>query len=146
MRGGRRRPHHADGRNRDVGEVQIAGKGDRHQEQRARPDQVGADGIGGNPQFGVELQPIDFAKVAEACGAAGFTIEEPKHAESVLRKALNHDGPAVVQAVVDANEPPLPGNINSKQALHFAEAIARGEKNGGDIVKTVLKDKVREVI
>ena len=99
-----------------------------------------------NPQFGVELQPIDFAKVAEACGAAGFTIEEPKHAESVLRKALNHDGPAVVQAVVDANEPPLPGNINSKQALHFAEAIARGEKNGGDIVKTVLKDKVREVI
>ena len=99
-----------------------------------------------NPQFGVELQPIDFAKVAEACGAAGFTIEEPKHAESILRKALNHDGPAVVQAVVDANEPPLPGNINSKQALHFAEAIARGEKNGGDIVKTVLKDKVREVI
>ena len=99
-----------------------------------------------NPQFGVELQPIDFAKVAEACGAAGFTIEEPKHAESVLRKALHHDGPAVVQAVVDANEPPLPGNINSKQALHFAEAIARGEKNGGDIVKTVLKDKVREVI
>ena len=99
-----------------------------------------------NPQFGVELQPIDFAKVAEACGAAGFTIEEPKHAESILRKALHHDGPAVVQAVVDANEPPLPGNINSKQALHFAEAIARGEKNGGDIVKTVLKDKVREVI
>jgi hypothetical protein len=51
-----------------------------------------------------------------------------------------------VQAVVDPNEPPLPGNINSKQALHFAEAILRGEKNGGDIVKTVLKDKVREVI
>ena len=99
-----------------------------------------------NPQFGVELQPIDFAQVAEACGAAGFTIEDPKHAESILRKALNHAGPAVVQAVVDANEPPLPGNINSKQALHFAEAILRGEKNGGDILKTVLEDKVREVI
>ncbi len=99
-----------------------------------------------NPQFGVELQPIDFAQVAEACGAAGFTIEDPKHAESVLRKALHHDGPAVVQAVVDPNEPPLPGNINSKQALHFAEALLRGEKNGGDIVKTILKNKVREVI
>lgn len=99
-----------------------------------------------NPQFGVELQPIDFAQVAEACGAAGFTIEDPKHAESVLRKALHHDGPAVVQAVVDPNEPPLPGNINSKQALHFAAALLRGEKNGGDIVKTVLKNKVREVI
>src|SRR5207244_6935756 len=26
----------------------------------------------GNPQFGVDLQPIDFAKFAQACGAAGF--------------------------------------------------------------------------
>ena len=29
----------------------------------------------GNPQFGVELQPIDFAGFARTCGAAGFTIE-----------------------------------------------------------------------
>ncbi len=40
------------------------------------------------------------------------------------------------QAVVDPNEPPLPGNINSKQALHFAEAIVRGDKHGYDIIKT----------
>jgi pyruvate dehydrogenase (quinone) len=99
-----------------------------------------------NPQYGVDLQPIDFAKVAEACGAAGFRLEDPKHADSVLRKALQHDGPAVVEAVVDPNEPPLPGNITSKQAMHFAEALLRGEKDGGDIVKTVLKNKVREVI
>jgi len=52
----------------------------------------------------------------------------------------------VVQAVVDPNEPPLPGNINSKQALHFAEAIVRGEKHGLAIIKTILKDKVREVV
>ena len=29
----------------------------------------------GNPEFGVDLQPIDFAGVAMNCGAAGFTIE-----------------------------------------------------------------------
>ncbi|WP_040666409.1 thiamine pyrophosphate-dependent enzyme, partial [Nitrolancea hollandica] len=29
----------------------------------------------GSPQFGVELQPIDFAAYARACGAAGFTLE-----------------------------------------------------------------------
>ena len=100
----------------------------------------------GNPQFGVELQPIDFAAYARACGAAGFTIEEPSSAESILREALSTEGPAVVEAVVDPNEPPLPGNITMKQALHFAEALLRGEKDALEIIKTVVEDKVREVI
>jgi len=100
----------------------------------------------GNPQFGVELQPIDFAAFARACGAGGFTIEKPEEAESVLREALAYDGPAVVQAVVDPNEPPLPGNITMKQALKFAEALLRGEKDRWEIIKTVVEDKIREVI
>ncbi len=102
--------------------------------------------MGGNPQFGVELQPIDFAAYARACGAGAFTIEHPDRAEAQLRQALAHPGPAVVQAVVDANEPPLPGNISAEQALLFAKALARGEKDRWDIIKTVLKDKVREVV
>jgi len=100
----------------------------------------------GNPEYGVELQPIDFAAYAKACGAAGFTIEKPKEATSVLREALDHPGPAVIQAVVDPNEPPFPGKITTKQALHFAEALARGERKRWDIIKTVLEDKVREVV
>ena len=100
----------------------------------------------GNPQFGVELQPIDFAAFARACGAGGFTIEKPEEAEGVLREALQYDGPAVVQAVVDPNEPPLPGNITMKQSLKFAEALLRGEKDRWKIIKTVVKDKIREVI
>ena len=100
----------------------------------------------GNPQFGVQLQPIDFAAFARACGAGGFTIEKPEEVESVLREALAYDGPAVVQAAVDPNEPPLPGNITMKQALKFAEALLRGEKDRWEIIKTVVVDKIREVI
>ena len=100
----------------------------------------------GNPEYGVELQPIDFAAYAQACGAGGFTIERPKDAASVLRAALEYPGPAVVQAVVDPNEPPFPGKISTKQALHFAEALARGERDRWEIIKTVLEDKVREVV
>ena len=100
----------------------------------------------GNPEFGVELQPIDFAGYAKNCGAAGYTIEEPGQAEAVLREALAHPGPAVIQAVVDPNEPPMPGKISTEMALHFGEALAKGERNRWDIIKTVLKDKVREVI
>ncbi len=100
----------------------------------------------GNPQYGVDLQPIDFEAYAKACGAGGFTIEKPQDAEKVLKAALEYPGPAVVQAVVDANEPPMPGKITTKQALHFAEALARGEKDRWDIIKTVVEDRVREVI
>jgi pyruvate dehydrogenase (quinone)/pyruvate oxidase len=34
----------------------------------------------GNPEYGCELQPIDFARFAEACGATGLTIEVPSAA------------------------------------------------------------------
>jgi pyruvate dehydrogenase (quinone) len=99
-----------------------------------------------NPSFGVELQPIDFAGYARCCGAGGFTIDDPKNAESILRQALAHPGPAVIEAVVDPNEPPLPGNISAEQALHFAEALGKGEKDRWKIIRTVLEDKVREVV
>jgi pyruvate dehydrogenase (quinone) len=99
-----------------------------------------------NPEFGVDLQPIDFAMYAQAVGAAGFSINDPKDAESTLRRALEHDGPAVVEAVVDKNEPPLPGHIKLNQAVHFAEALLKGEKYAKEIVKTIAEDKVREII
>jgi pyruvate dehydrogenase (quinone) len=100
----------------------------------------------GNPEFGVDLQPIDFAGIAMNCGAAGFTIERPEQAEDILRQALAHDGPAVVQAVVDPNEPPMPGNVSTDQFIKFSEALIKGQKDGWNILKTVMKDKVREVI
>ena len=32
----------------------------------------------GNPEYGCELQPIDFVKFAEACGGRGFRCERPE--------------------------------------------------------------------
>ena len=100
----------------------------------------------GNPQFGVQLQPIDFAGIARACGAPGYTVDDPKKVRDVLREAFAQPGPALVEAVVDATEPPMPGKIKMTQALHFAEALARGQKDRWDIIKTVIEDKVREVV
>jgi pyruvate dehydrogenase (quinone) len=100
----------------------------------------------GNPEFGVQLQPIDFAGFARNCGAAGYTLEHPDDAESILREALAHPGPAVVQAVVDPTEPPMPGKMTTEQAWHFVEALARGQADRWEILKTVAKNTIREVI
>ena len=102
--------------------------------------------LGGNPEFGVELQPIDFAAVAMGCGAAGFTVERPEDVAPTLQRALDHPGPAVVQAAVDPNEPPLPGHVTTEQALHFAKALARGQKDAWKVIKTVAEDNIREVV
>ncbi len=100
----------------------------------------------GNPEFGVELQPIEFAKAAEAFGLRGYTINRPEEAEGVLKAALDHDGPTLVQAVVDPNEPPMPGKITTEQAYKFVKSLARGQKDAMKIIKDVGEDKIREVI
>jgi pyruvate dehydrogenase (quinone) len=100
----------------------------------------------GTPQYGVELEPIDFAAFARACGAGGFTVEDPAQLSSVLRRAFDHPGPAIVEAVIDPNEPPMPGKITTKQAWNFAESLLKGERGGWETFKTVAKDTVREVI
>jgi pyruvate dehydrogenase (quinone) len=100
----------------------------------------------GNPEFGVELQPIDFALVARACGIRGFTLDHPGQAQAVLAEAFALPGPALIEAVVDPNEPPMPGQITTRQALNFAKALVRGEKDALAVVKDVIADKVREVI
>ena len=100
----------------------------------------------GNPHFGVALQPIDFAAFARACGATGVTLTEAGEAEAVLREAFAAPGPALVEAVIDPNEPPMPGKITTDQALKFSEAMMRGDKDAWKIIKTVVEDRIREVV
>jgi pyruvate dehydrogenase (quinone)/pyruvate oxidase len=100
----------------------------------------------GNPEFGCELQPIDFAEVARACGGHGFTIEDPAHCRDVLREALDAPGPAVIQAVVDPHEPPMPPKATLKQMTHFARSLAKGTPHRRKIALTVASDTVREMV
>ncbi|HEX7969805.1 MAG TPA: thiamine pyrophosphate-dependent enzyme [Stellaceae bacterium] len=100
----------------------------------------------GNPEYGCDLQPIDFAAFARACGAQGFVIERPEECGRVLDQALNAPGPVVIEAIVDQNEPPMPPKIKAEQALHLAESLARGTPNRGKIALTIASDTVRELV
>jgi pyruvate dehydrogenase (quinone) len=100
----------------------------------------------GNPTFGVELQPIDFVGVARACGVPAYALDRASHADGVVAEAMAIEGPALIEATVDPNEPPMPGHITTAQALHFAKALARGDEHRFTIIKTLIADKVREVV
>ncbi len=100
----------------------------------------------GNPEFGCDLQPIDYAAFARACGATGYRVEDPADCGRVLDEALATKGPVIIDAIVDPHEPPLPPKITRDQAVHFAEALVRGTPNREKIALTALSDVVRELV
>jgi pyruvate dehydrogenase (quinone)/pyruvate oxidase len=100
----------------------------------------------GNPEYGCDLHPIDFAAFARACGGTGFTIEDPAECGRTLDLALAHPGPVLIEAIVDPFEPPMPAKVTPAQAAKFGESLLRGEPNREKIALTVLKDKVKELI
>lgn len=100
----------------------------------------------GNPEYGCELENIDFAAFATACGATGFTIDDPTQCAEILDRALAIPGPVIVEAIVDPLEPPLPPKVTVDQATKLAQSLVRGEPNRERIALTILSDQVRELI
>jgi pyruvate dehydrogenase (quinone)/pyruvate oxidase len=100
----------------------------------------------GNPEFGVDLYPIDFVKVAEACGAAGIRIENPKRCKDQLKEALAIDGPVVIECITDPNEPPMPPKATKAEMKHLAQALARGERDRIRISLTIGRQAMDEFL
>jgi pyruvate dehydrogenase (quinone)/pyruvate oxidase len=99
----------------------------------------------GNPQYGVELAPVDFVKVAEACGLRGVRIEDPTRVGDQLEEALAAEGPALIEAVVDPNDMPMTPTINPEHAKGLAWGLARGEPNRERIALTMSRVLAREM-
>jgi pyruvate dehydrogenase (quinone)/pyruvate oxidase len=100
----------------------------------------------GNPEFACDLQPIDFVGVARACGAQGYSIEDPAECAATLKQALATPGPVLIEALVDPNEPPMPPKATLRQVTHLAESLARGTPDRGRIARTIASDVIRELV
>src|SRR5579862_7404211 len=100
----------------------------------------------GNPEYGCDLNPIDFTAFAKACGGAGFRIEDPATCGAILDQALAVNGPVIIEAVVDPHEPPMPPKVTAEQAEKLAKALAKGTANRKEIMLTIASDKVRELV
>jgi pyruvate dehydrogenase (quinone) len=100
----------------------------------------------GNPEYEVALHPIDFVKFAEACGGVGFRCERPDEVRPALEAAFSVNKPAIVEAVVDPFEPPMPASVTPRQAINLAESLVRGQPDGGKIIKSIFKDRIKELV
>lgn len=85
--------------------------------------------------FGTDLVNPHFAKLAESADIFGVRVEKPEELRPALTKALAHDGPALIEVVVNRQELSMPPTIDFEQALGFSLYMIRAVLSGrGDEV------------
>jgi pyruvate dehydrogenase (quinone) len=97
----------------------------------------------GNPEYECDLQPIDFAKVAEAMGMTGLRISSPAECRSTLETAFATPGPVLVEATVDPNEPLLPPKRMPKYVENLEKALDAGTAGTADIRAALAREPSR---
>jgi pyruvate dehydrogenase (quinone) len=89
---------------------------------------------------GTSLVDTDFSKIAEAAGIMGLRAERPEQVKSMLKQALEHNGPALVDVVVNPQELLIPPTINLEQIRGFTLYMIKAVLNGrGDEVVDLAK-------
>ena len=93
--------------------------------------------------FAVDLENPSFAAIAEAAGIRGIRIEDPGDVERGIGDALSHDGPVLVDAVVNRQELVMPPKITAEMAKGFTLFMVKAVLSGRsdevlDLAKTNL--------
>jgi pyruvate dehydrogenase (quinone) len=90
--------------------------------------------------FGTDFQNPNFAKMAEGAGLLGLTAETPGQVRPMIAQALKHDGPALVEVVVDRQELSMPPTITAEQVKGFSLFTLRAVLSGrGDEIIDLAK-------
>jgi pyruvate dehydrogenase (quinone) len=82
-----------------------------------------AESVGLPPyRKGIEFPNPDFAALARACGGHGFAARKPAELKAAIREAFAVDGPAIVDAVVAADEVPNLPHVDLDTIGNYAVA------------------------
>jgi pyruvate dehydrogenase (quinone) len=79
---------------------------------------------------GTELQNPNFAAMAEAVGVRGIRLEDAGDVEAGIAAALAHDGPVLVDAVVNRTELAMPPAITTEMAKGFTLYMVKAVMSG----------------
>jgi pyruvate dehydrogenase (quinone) len=91
-------------------------------------------------EFGTDLQNPNFAKMAEGAGLLGLTAETPAQVRPMIAQALKHEGPALVEVLVDRQELSMPPTITAEQVKGFSLFTLKAVLSGrGDKIVDLAK-------
>ena len=90
---------------------------------------------------GTSLIDTDFSKLADAVGILGLRAERPDQVKPMLNQAIEHNGPALVDVVVNRQELLIiPPSINLEQISGFTLYMIKAVLNGrGDEIVDLAK-------
>jgi pyruvate dehydrogenase (quinone) len=80
--------------------------------------------------FGTEFKNPNFAAMAEAVGIRGIRLEDAADVEPGIKAALAHNGPVLVDAVVNRQELAVPPKITGEMAKGFTLYMVKAVMNG----------------
>jgi pyruvate dehydrogenase (quinone) len=94
--------------------------------------------------FGTGFTNPDFAAMAEAVGIKGVRIERPEDVHSKMAEAFAHDGPVLIDAVVNRMELAMPPKVTAEMAKGFTLYMLKAVLNGRtdeiiDLARTNLR-------
>jgi pyruvate dehydrogenase (quinone) len=79
---------------------------------------------------GTDLENPNFAAMAESVGIRGIRLESPDQVEGGIKAALAHQGPVLVDAVVNRAELVMPPAITAEMAKGFTLFMVKAVLNG----------------
>ena len=79
---------------------------------------------------GTELRNPNFAAMAEAVGIRGIRLEDAADVETGIAAALAHDGPVLIDAVVNRQELAFPPKVTAEMAKGFTLYMVKAILNG----------------
>jgi len=80
--------------------------------------------------FGTEFKNPNFAAMAEAVGIRGIRLQDPGEVEADITAALAHDGPVLIDAVVNRTELAMPPAVTLEMAKGFTLYMVRAVMSG----------------
>jgi len=80
--------------------------------------------------YGTELQNPNFAAMAEAAGIRGIRLEDPGEVDDGIAAAFAHDGPVLIDAVVNRTELAMPPSLSVEMAKGFSLYMVKAVMNG----------------
>ena len=87
----------------------------------------------------------DFVALAQSAGMYGVRVEDPADLKEAVTAAFQHDGPALVEAVVNRTELSMPPTIKLDQAVGFnlwaLKAVLNGR--GDELIDLALTNLIR---
>lgn len=94
-------------------------------------------------EHGTTLDNPNFAQMAEAIGIRGIRVEDPGDVKGAVREAFDHEGPVLIDALVNRQELSMPPTIQFSQAMGFTLYMLKAVFNGKgdellDLAKTNL--------